>query len=189
MFHKQNHLVTCLSSVQLLNCVQLFVTLWTAACQASLSITNSWSLLKLMSIELVMPSNHLILSHPLLLLPSIFPSIRVFFSESFFASGGQSIGVSASTWVLPHFFSKKVSTAITPRPWSSPDNYLTSGECVTTLYDYLINPQSNSDKSALWFSSCKWMSSFWEVRWNVKCSTQSNPDSSSFLLHSKTTAL
>ena len=58
------------------------LTPWTAACQASLSITNSQSLLKLMSIELVMPSNHLILCHPLLLLPSIFPSIRVFSSES-----------------------------------------------------------------------------------------------------------
>ena len=54
------------------------VTPWTAACQVSLSITDSWSLLKLMSIESVMPSNHLILCHPLLLLPSIFPSIRVF---------------------------------------------------------------------------------------------------------------
>ena len=62
-------------------CVQLFATPWTAACQASLSITNSQSLLRLMSIELVMPSNHLILYH-LLLLPSIFPSIRVFSSES-----------------------------------------------------------------------------------------------------------
>ena len=58
------------------------VTPWTAACQASLSITNSWRLLKLMSIESVMPSNHLILCHPLLLLPSIFPSIRVFPNES-----------------------------------------------------------------------------------------------------------
>ena len=56
--------------------------LWTAACQASLTITNSWSLLKLMSIESVMPSNHLILRHPLLLLPSVFPSIRVFSNES-----------------------------------------------------------------------------------------------------------
>ena len=55
---------------------------WTAACQASLSITNSWSLLKIMSIESVMPSNHLILCRPLLLLPSIFPSIRVFSNES-----------------------------------------------------------------------------------------------------------
>ena len=70
------------SSVQLLSHTQLFVTPWTAACQASLSITNSWSLSKRMSIESVMPSNHLILCHPLLLLPSIFPSIRVFSSES-----------------------------------------------------------------------------------------------------------
>ena len=62
--------------------VQLFVTPWTAARQASLSITNSWSLLKLMSIEPVMPSNHLILCRPLLLPPSIFPSIRVFSNES-----------------------------------------------------------------------------------------------------------
>ena len=70
------------SSVQLLSHVWLFVTPWTAARQASLSITNSRSLLKLMSIASVMPSNHLILCHPLLLLPLIFPSIRVFSSES-----------------------------------------------------------------------------------------------------------
>ena len=61
--------------------VRLFATPWTAACQSSLSMTNSWSLLKLMSIDSVMPSNHLILCHPLLLLPSIFPSIRVFSNE------------------------------------------------------------------------------------------------------------
>ena len=72
------------SSVQLLSHVRLFVTPWTAACQVSLSITNSWSLLKLMSIESVMPANHLILRCPLLLLPSIFPSIRVFSDESVF---------------------------------------------------------------------------------------------------------
>ena len=66
----------------LLCCVQLFVTPWTAARQASLSITNSWSLLKFISIESVMPSNHLILCLPLLLPPSVFPSIRVFSSES-----------------------------------------------------------------------------------------------------------
>ena len=66
------------TSVQLLSCVQLFVTPWTAACQASLSITNSQNLLKFMPIELVMPSNHLILCCPLLLPPSIFPSISVF---------------------------------------------------------------------------------------------------------------
>ena len=65
-----------------LSCVRLFVTPWTAACQASLSITSSQSLLKLMSIESVMPSNHLILCCPLLLPPSIFPSIRVFSNES-----------------------------------------------------------------------------------------------------------
>ena len=70
------------SSVQSLSRVQLFATPWTAACQASLSITNSRSLPKLMSTELVMPSNHLILCLPLLLLPSIFPSIRGFSSES-----------------------------------------------------------------------------------------------------------
>ena len=71
-------------SVQLLTRVRLFATPWTAARQASLSITNSQSLLKLVSIELVMPSNHLILCHPLRLLPSIFPSITVFSSESVF---------------------------------------------------------------------------------------------------------
>ena len=70
------------SSVQSFSCVPLFVTPWTSAHQASQSITNSWSLPKLTSIEWVMPSNHLILYHPLLLLPSIFPSIRVFSNES-----------------------------------------------------------------------------------------------------------
>ena len=70
------------SSIQLLSCVQLFAILWTAACQASLSITNSQSPPKPMSIVSVMPSNHLILCRPLLLPPSIFPSIRVFSNES-----------------------------------------------------------------------------------------------------------
>ena len=69
--------------------------------QASLSITISWSLLKLLSVESVMPSNHLVLCCLLLLLPSVFPSIRVFPVSQFFASGGQSIGVSASASVLP----------------------------------------------------------------------------------------
>ena len=69
-------------SVQSLSCVWLFVTPWTVVSQASLSITNSWSLFKSMSIESVMPSNHLILFRPLLLLPSMFPSIRVFCIES-----------------------------------------------------------------------------------------------------------
>ena len=75
-------IIFLLSLVQLLSHVWHFATPWTAACQASLSITNSWSILKLMSINSVMPSNYLILCHPLLLLPSIFPSIRVFSSES-----------------------------------------------------------------------------------------------------------
>ena len=90
-----------LSSVQLLSHVWPFATPWTAASQASLSITNSWSLFKLMSIKSVMPSNHLILCHPLLL-PSIFPSIIEPFPVSqFFTSSGQSIAISASAPVLP----------------------------------------------------------------------------------------
>ena len=90
-------------SVQSLSRVWLFATPWTAACQASLSITNSWTLLKLMFLELVMPSKHLILCCPLLL-ASIFPSIRVFSNESVLhlsQSDGQSIGVSASASALP----------------------------------------------------------------------------------------
>ena len=85
----------------MLSHVQLSATPRTAACQASLSITNSRSLLKLMSIMSVMPSNHLILCHLLFLPPSIFPSIRVFSNELVFASGGQSTGVSASASVFP----------------------------------------------------------------------------------------
>ena len=67
--------------VQSLSCVRLFATAWTTACQASLSFTISQNLLKLMSIESVMPSNHLVLCHPLMFLPSLFPSIRVFSNE------------------------------------------------------------------------------------------------------------
>ena len=89
------------SSVQLLSSVRLFATPWTAACQVSLSITNSWSLLKLLSIESVMPTNHLIFCNPLLLSPSIFSPSGSFPVSQFFPSGGQNIGVSASTSVLP----------------------------------------------------------------------------------------
>ena len=89
------------SSVQLLSHVRLFVTPWTAARQVSLSITNSRSSLKLTSIELVMPFNHLILCHPFLLMPSIFPSIRSFPTSQFFISSGQSIEASASASILP----------------------------------------------------------------------------------------
>ena len=87
-------------SVQSLSSVWLFVTPWSAACQASQSIANSWSLLKLMSIELVISSNHLTLCHPLLL-PSIFPSIRMFSNEPVLRIIGQSIAVSALASVLP----------------------------------------------------------------------------------------
>ena len=87
--------------VLLLSPIWFFVTPWTAAHQASLSITNFRSLLELMSIELVMTSNHLILCWPLLLLPSILPSIRVFPMSWPFSSGGQSIGASALASVLP----------------------------------------------------------------------------------------
>ena len=86
------HKVSCILVVaQLLSPVRLFVTPWTAACQASLFFTNSWSLLKFMFIELVMPSNHLTHCRPRLLLPSIFLSIRFFFSpmNQLFASGSQ----------------------------------------------------------------------------------------------------
>ena len=96
-FCKLNHL----SSVQSFSCVQLFEIPWTAAWQASLSITNSWSLLKLMSIESVMPSNHLIRCCPLLLPPSVISTSGSFQMSQFFTSGGQTIGVSASTSVLP----------------------------------------------------------------------------------------
>ena len=85
---------------QLLSHVQLFANPWTTACQASLSITNSRSLLKLMSTESVMPSNHLILCCPLLLPPSTFPASGSFLTSQFFTSGGQIIGVSSSTSVL-----------------------------------------------------------------------------------------
>ena len=81
MFHFV-HLSQSVGSVQSFTHVRLFATLWTEAHQTSLSITNSWSLLRLMSIELVMPSNRLILCRPLLFLPSIFPSNRVFSNES-----------------------------------------------------------------------------------------------------------
>ena len=89
------------SSVQPFSCVRLFATPWTAAHQASLSITISRSLLKLMSIESVMPSNSLILCHPLLLCLQSFPASGSFPVSQFFTSCGQSIGVSVSAAVLP----------------------------------------------------------------------------------------
>ena len=88
-------------AVQLLSCVQLFVTPWTAAHRASLSFTISQSLLKLMSIELVMPSNHLILIIPFSSCLQSFPTSESFPRSQFFTSDGQSIGISASASVLP----------------------------------------------------------------------------------------
>ena len=82
MHHKVSQYWVCCCCWVTQSCPTLFETPWTAAHQASLSITNSWNLLKLMSIELVMPSNYLILCCPLLLLPSVFPSLRVFSNES-----------------------------------------------------------------------------------------------------------
>ena len=103
--HGITKIVTHDLATQFSSVAQLCLTLWPhgLACQASPSITNSWSLFKLMSIELVMPSNHLIFCHPLFLLPWIFPCIRVFFflKSQLFSSGGQSIGASASASVLP----------------------------------------------------------------------------------------
>ena len=87
--------------VQLLNHVRLFMTPWTTACQASLSSTISCSLLKLMSIELVIPSNHLNFCHPLLLLPSVFPTSGSLPMSQLFASGGQNIGASALASFFP----------------------------------------------------------------------------------------
>ena len=90
-----------LTSVQSLSRVQIFAAPWTAACQASLSITNSWSSFKLMHIESVMPSNYLVFCCPPLLLPSSFPASGSFPMSQFFASGSKSIGVLASASVLP----------------------------------------------------------------------------------------
>ena len=94
------HIYTYFIVAQLLSCVWLFVTPWTAAHQASLSFTISHSLLKLMSIESVIPPNNFIICHSLLLLSSISPSMRLFSNELTFVSGDQTIGASASTSVL-----------------------------------------------------------------------------------------
>ena len=106
IFVKENilvfiHFYCNISSVQSFGRVWLFATPWTSVCQASLSITNSWSLLKLMSIVSVMPSNHLILCHPFSSCLQSFSASGSFPISWLFASGGQSIGVSASASVLP----------------------------------------------------------------------------------------
>ena len=113
------------SSVQSLSRVQLFATPWIAACQASLSITNSQSLLKLMPIKSVMPSSHLILCHPLFLLPPIPPASGSFPLSQLFAWGGQSIGVSALASVLqrtPRTYLLQDGQVGSPcSPWDSPE--------------------------------------------------------------------
>ena len=101
------------SSVQSRSRVGLFATPWIAACQASLSITNSWSSLRFTSIESVMPSSHLILCHPLLLLPSNLPASKSFPVSQLFAWGGQSTGVSALASSLP-----KKSQGWSPSEWT-----------------------------------------------------------------------
>ena len=98
--HESRGFTETAAVVQLLSHVQLFVTPWTVACQSSLSFTISWSLLKFMAIESMMLPDYLILCLPLLLLPLIFPSIRVFSVSWHFTSSGQSIGASASASVL-----------------------------------------------------------------------------------------
>ena len=136
------------SSVQLLSCVWLFMTPWTVARHACLSITDSQSLLKLVSIESVMPSDHLILCHPLLLLCSIFPSIKIFSSESFLALGGQSFGVSASISVLPMNIQGLISLRI---------DWLDLPAFQGTLKSLL--QQHSSKSSILWCSASLWSNS------------------------------
>ena len=122
-------------------------TPWTATRQASLSVTNSQSLLKFMSMDSVMPSNHLMLCHPLLLLPSIFPSIRVFIMSQFFTSGGQSIGVSASASALPMIIQDRF-----PLGWTGLVSLLSNG-----LSRVFSKPQFKSMNS--WALSLLWSSS------------------------------
>ena len=129
------------SSVQLLSRVQLFVTPWTAAHQASLSITNSQSSLRLRSIDSVMPSSHLILCHPFLLLPSIFPSIRVFTNES----------VLHITWPKYWSFSFSISPSIELRTDFLEDG-LVGYPCSLRTLKSLVHHHS-SKASILWCSA------------------------------------
>ena len=134
------------SSVQLLSHVWLFSTPWTAACQASLSITNSRSPPKRMSIKSMMKSNHLILCRPLLLQPSIFPASGSFPVSQLFVSGGQSTGVSASTSVLP----------MNTQDWSPLG--LTALISCSPRYsqESSLTPQFKSINSTYWMQACNW---------------------------------
>ena len=135
--------------VQSLSCVRFLVNPWTAAHKASLSLTIFWSLLKLISIELAMPSNHLILCCPILLLPLIFPSIRAFSNELALHIGGQSIGAQSFQWVfnidwfdilavlgtlkspLQHFDEFKIINSLVLNPIYGPN--------LTSVHDYWKN--------------------------------------------------
>ena len=128
-----------ISSVQFSNLsrVWLFVTTWTAARQVSLSITNSPSLLKLMSVELVIPSNHLILCHPLLLLPQSFPVSESFPSSQFFTSGGRSIGALASSWIERL---KPTNYRYYKKRWTRPKHFSASLHLdMVSYFDKLVN--------------------------------------------------
>ena len=129
-----------------------FVTPWTAVCQASLSITIPWSLLKLMSIESVMPSNHLILCHPLLLLPQSFPPSGSFPMSQLFPSGGQSIGASAPVFPvnIQGWFPLGLTSSI-----SLLSKGLSRVSSSTTAWKH----QFFSAQLSLWFNShiCTWL--------------------------------
>ena len=139
------------------------VTPRTATRQASLSFTNSWSLLKFMSTESVMPSNRLILCHPLLLQPSIFPSIRVFSRSQFFASSGQSIGVSASASVLQKNIQDWSLDGLVGSPCSPRDSQESSptpqfksinSSAFSFLYSPTLNPYMTTGKTV---ALIRWM--------------------------------
>ena len=134
------------SSVQSLSNVRLFVTPWIAARQASLSIIISRSLPKLKSIKSVMPSSHLILCHPLLLLPPILPSIRVFSNVSTLRIGGQSIGVSALASFLPKNTQDWPPLEWTGSPCSPRDSQVFSNTTVQNhqYFGAQLSSQSNS---------------------------------------------
>ena len=125
-----------------------FGTPRTAACHASLSITNSQSLAKLLSIELVMLSNHLIFCHPLLLPPSIIPSLRGFSIIQLFASGGQSIGVSASASVLPMNIQSWCPLGLTGLI-----SLLSKGLSRVFSSTTVLKPEFFSAQPSLWFNS------------------------------------
>ena len=134
--------------VQSLSRVRLLVTPWTTAHQVSLSFTITWSSLKSMSTESVMPSNHLILYHPLLLPPSIFPSIRIFSSGCALHIGGQSIGASASASVLPMNIQDWF-----PLGWTGWISLLSKGLSRVCSNTTVQKHQFFSAQLSLWFSS------------------------------------